>query len=81
MNIFPEEPKEIILLPNPSEITWKKFKALVKMAKEEYDNANFEHQKKYEQAAWQMLNLWIEEYTKEHTTKMPELFIKKREGK
>jgi hypothetical protein len=78
MNIFPEEPKEFKLLPSPSEITWKKFKALVKMAKEEYDNANFEHQKKYEQAAWQVLDLWLEQFIKEQTTTVPNIFKKRR---
>lgn len=77
MNIFPEEPKEIILLPNPSETTWKKFKALIEMAREAYDNANFEHQEKYEKVAWQILDLWLEQFVKEQTTTMPNIFKKR----
>lgn len=75
--LFPDQPDQLIILPPPSDKTWRKFKTLIKMAKKEYENAEFEAQEKYIKAAWQMLDLWVDQYTKENTiTTMPKIFKK-----
>lgn len=63
--LLPDYDRSVKILPSPSDKIWRKFKQLVKMAREAYDEAEFEAQEKYTKAAWEMLGLWFDQYVEE----------------